>query len=378
MIKKIGVIGILLLSNFVVAQTVSEKAKTVQLEGLIVGVVNSSITLINQNVNQGRTPISTIKTDENGAFKTTVTIPFNDYYYLKTPNGQGVSLVLNENDTVKIYADSKSLLYNCNLIGSQSSDQMLKFYQTYVPFKQFEDSLKRVLKIDRTKQTAVNQAFKDRATTFYAYRNKFIQDNSNSPALIAVLPSVNEKTEFELYKQLVNKLKENFPTSPTTKLLGNQLKAKEIENLNKQKIAPGKPAPEIIVEGVDGKTIKLSDLKGKVVLIDMWASWCGPCRRENPNVVKAYDKYHKDGFEVFSVSFDKPGNKDRWLAAIAQDGLTWESHGSELKGFNNQAARDYSVRGIPFTCLVDAEGNIVKTNLRGPALEAELKKIFGH
>jgi len=378
--KLIGILTVVLLSINSIAQKSTAKVDgfMVNLSGVIDEAVNSTITILNQNINQGRVPVATISTDENGAFKSGFKIPFSDYYVFKLENGQAINLVLKPKSSIVINGRIDDLLNDSEIKGSEASNQMKEFYQKFVPHKQFEDSLRQVLKLNPTKQAEINKAFQVKAIPFNNYRNAFIKKNENSPALLAALSIVDAEKEFELFKQIVSKLNTSFPESPTTKMLVGHVKKLETQKKVNEKIGPGKPAPEIIVTGIDGKKIKLSDLKGKVVLIDMWASWCGPCRRENPNVVKAYNKYNKDGFEVFSVSFDKPGMKARWLAAIQQDGLVWPYHGSELNGFNNQAARDYSVRGIPFTCLVDAEGNIIKTNLRGAALEAELQKIFGH
>jgi thiol-disulfide isomerase/thioredoxin len=135
------------------------------------------------------------------------------------------------------------------------------------------------------------------------------------------------------------------------------------------------PAPEIVQADSTGQMRKLSDLKGKVVLIDFWASWCGPCRKENPTVVAAYKKYQAKGFEVFSVSLDK--DRDRWLAAIQQDNLIWPNHVSDLKFWQNEAAQKYGVTSIPRTILLDKNGLITDHNLRGEALEKRLKEIFG-
>jgi thiol-disulfide isomerase/thioredoxin len=134
------------------------------------------------------------------------------------------------------------------------------------------------------------------------------------------------------------------------------------------------PAPEIAQTDTAGLVRKLSDLKGKVVLIDFWASWCGPCRKENPTVVAAYKKYREKGFEVFSVSLDQ--DKGRWINAINQDGLVWPNHVSDLKYWQNEAAAKYSVTSIPRTVLIDRNGVITDHNLRGEALEKKLKEIF--
>ena len=133
-------------------------------------------------------------------------------------------------------------------------------------------------------------------------------------------------------------------------------------------------APNIKQATPEGGEMALSELRGKYVLLDFWASWCGPCRRENPNVVAMYQKYHKKGFDIFSVSLDK--DKGRWLQAIEKDNMTWH-HVSDLRGWANEAAAIYGVRSIPRTFLLDPEGNIIAKNLRGEALQAKLAEIFG-
>ncbi|EDM38837.1 thioredoxin family protein [Pedobacter sp. BAL39] len=139
------------------------------------------------------------------------------------------------------------------------------------------------------------------------------------------------------------------------------------------KTAKGKAAPAISMADPDGKMVKLSDFKGKYVLIDFWASWCGPCRKENPNVVAAYKKYHDKGFEILGVSLDS--KKDAWLKAIDADGLSW-THVSDLKGWQNAAAAEYGVKAVPASFLIDPNGNVVGKDLRGEELNKTLSDLF--
>ncbi|MEI6575081.1 MAG: TlpA disulfide reductase family protein [Bacteroidota bacterium] len=141
----------------------------------------------------------------------------------------------------------------------------------------------------------------------------------------------------------------------------------------------GDKAPEIELNGVDGKPIKLSSLKGNYVLVDFWASWCGPCRRENPNVVEAYNKYkgkkfvNGKGFKIYSVSLDK--QKDPWVNAIKSDNLSWDCHVSDLAGWQSTASAAYGVNSIPSNFLLDPNGVIIGKNLRGIDLHYAIEKV---
>lgn len=150
------------------------------------------------------------------------------------------------------------------------------------------------------------------------------------------------------------------------KELGQRIKAKSIT-------AIGADAPLFTLNDVSGKPVSLAGLKGKLVLVEFWASWCGPCRAENPNLVKQYKLYKEKGFEVISVSLDS--DKAKWVDAIAKDGLPW-LHVSDLKGWNNEVGRLYGIRAVPSSFLVSKEGKIIANDLRGETLNAKLAEIY--
>jgi peroxiredoxin len=140
-----------------------------------------------------------------------------------------------------------------------------------------------------------------------------------------------------------------------------------------KRVAVGQPAIDFTMNDMQGNPVTLSSLYGKYLLVDFWASWCGPCRRENPNVVAAYNKFNDQGFEILGVSFDK--NKDKWLQAVEDDRLTWKQVG-DLKGWGNEAGKLYAIKSIPSNILLDPKGIIIAKNLQGEDLLAQLNKLF--
>ena len=233
------------------------------------------------------------------------------------------------------------------------------------------------LRLDPTREKAINEYMQGQFMSFQQELQSFVSSNPNSPSLILALTNIDIEKNFSDYEKIMLQINKSFPNSPTVKsYYQNYLnQKKKIED--GMLLAPGKIAPDFEELSTDRKSkIKLSDLRGKVVLIDFWASWCGPCRKENPNVVRTYEKYKNDGFTIVSVSLDT--DKEKWIAAIKNDNLSWPYHVSDLAGWNNQIGRKYDVSSVPFTVLIDKEGKVISTNLRGQALEGELSRIFGH
>lgn len=208
-----------------------------------------------------------------------------------------------------------------------------------------------------------------------------------------------DKASIAAFDKAIANLQNTFPDAdiitPMITIKGQLVQGMAMEAQSPIKV--GNDAPNISLDNPNGKEYSLEDLEGQIVLLDFWASWCGPCRRENPNVVKVYEKYKEQGFTVFSVSLDGldsrtkaryngdetriaeelEKSRNKWVAAIEKDGLPWEYHVSDLKKWESTAGRLYGVKSIPYTVLIDRDGKIAATKLRGAAqIENELKKLL--
>lgn len=277
-----------------------------------------------------------------------------------------------ENSDITITGTLDSL-FKAKISGSKTQDEYQKFVdsnkpltekysKTYVEYKAASQAG------DKAKVAELEKLADSIQTEMTNLQKNFVRNNPASYVSPSILSSLSYEMEATEMESMINGMDTAIAALPQIKSLKERVAVMK-------SVAVGQKAPDFTMNDVDGKAVALSSKIGsKLLLIDFWAAWCGPCRQENPNVVKVYKEFNKKGFDVFGVSLDQ--KKEDWIKAIADDKLTW-THVSDLQYWSNAAAKMYAVNAIPANFLLDEKGIIIGRNLRGEALYNKVKELLG-
>lgn len=308
--------------------------------------------------------------DNSGTFEFIVNLDGPGFYELNLMDEKIVKLALYDQD-VQITHDFNNP-GSFKVEGSEDSeylqqlDALMDDYQQQI--NRLNDSyMEAMAKRDQDLIREIQKTAMELESNHGELVKEKLAEMKDSFASLAGLSMINVKNEFLFVDDLISGLNEKYPNTKMIQVIMAQLD-------DMRALSIGQVAPEISLPNPEGQLVNLSDLRGKYVLIDFWAAWCKPCRHENPNVVKLYNEYKDQGFEVFGVSLDR--TKEAWVKAIEEDKLTW-THVSDLKYFNSEAAAIYQINAIPATYMLDPEGRIIAKDLRGASLVNKLKEIFG-
>lgn len=329
--------------------------------------------------NENLIVVDSAETDAEGNYELEVMSAEPDFFVLGTSDSLSHLIIL-DNKNVKVNADAKDFIESIRFTGSDATQHYVKFNSKINKLIAQQNHIKKeiprlIQRNDLDSLKLIEVQLKNVQEVTAQFIKQYIDTIVPSLAVFNIIGYLNIEKDFDYLQSLSKKMEEKLPHSKYTKML-----SKEIANilamqkkLEENGIALGAVAPEITLPNPDGKMVSLSSLRGKYILLDFWASWCGPCRAENPNVVKVYHKFKNKGFDVFSVSLDK--EKNAWLSAIQKDGLAW-NHVSDLKFWESSVVPLYGIEGIPATFLLDKEGKVIAKNLRGKDLENKLQEVI--
>jgi len=310
--------------------------------------------------------------DEKGRFTFAGTTTEPGIYQVKVDDTNQALVALDSQTKLTLRGDASKLNSSYTVQGSPDSELLQQVSNALQQNKTSMDRLEqRFVQARQAGQAdsvaAIQQQAQQIQERGQAGVRRLVRQHPGSVVSGFVLTSVlNPDDNFGLADTVATALKAAHPESRYAKALAAKVDASRAT-------ATGAVAPDIKLSTPEGKVVPLSSLRGKYVLLDFWASWCGPCRQENPNVVRAYQKYKDKGFTVYSVSLDQ--SRDKWVNAIAKDNLTW-THVSDLQYWQSAAAQTYKIEAIPQSYLLDPQGRIIGKNLRGPALEAKLAEVM--
>ena len=345
----------LLLPVFAVMIACDGQANSNAIKGTVSGASNLQVSLDRAYFDRSNTSLGRATCNEAGAFEIKLDKPWEEGLYRLKIGAKQIYFILNGKEgEIEITADLNTV---------DRMDIQVKGSETMVCYAGIiKDLIANQLKTPEEAKAYIQRGCTPLMKAFFTTQllgqnaAPFLNDfKAQSQALNAAMPGSKYATDFA---GMITKLE-----------------AQQNQPQGGEAISVGMEAPEISLPDPTGKVRALSSLKGKVVLLDFWASWCGPCRKANPHVVEMYKKYKDKGFEVFSVSLDREDGKQKWIDAIKQDGLTWGNHVSDLKFWDSAPAGVYGVRSIPKTFLIGKDGKIVAVNPRDN-LEAELLKVL--
>lgn len=341
-------------------------------QGNFEGIQGGELILVQSLMTDRVETIDTIIPDVDGNFQVGLNVPEIGFYRIYLNNNNVAGLILQPNDTVQFTANIENLPSTYAVSGSIESEKLHEFDNIMNTYIDKIDSLNAL--VGRAK---ANEYYNEMAALMseqdYLQRNtgdkirQFVKDNDTYLASLSAVQKLDPEGDFELFVQVMNGLEPKLGGTD----LHNDLKSR-IDMWRKAQI--GGKMMDITLRNPEGESITLYDQLGELTLVDFWASWCRPCRAENPNIVKAYDKYKSKGFTVVGISLDE--DEIRWKEAIEQDGLGW-THMSDLKLWNSAAVQTYNIGSIPASFIVDKEGIIVAKNLRGAALDLKISQLLG-
>lgn len=316
----------------------------------------------------------TIKLKSNYTFSKKVRLKEPGYYKINFYNRQVIDVILYRSN-LDIYVDGNSPSGHFEIKGSPDVDLIQKVKSYTLAINHNPEMQRLIEQFQKAERAGDEKTMLELQRQYLEFSQKKLDqlaaELKTQPLSLGLLNILEGQTfdrdqYFDLYLHVADKLKKEWPDYSHARAFIDM-----VENM--KKLAIGSPAPEIALPDPDGNVVPLSSLRGKYVLVDFWAKWCGPCRRENPNIVRAYNKYKDKGFTVYGVSLDR--TREDWLQGIREDGLTW-THVSDLKFWQSEAARTYNINAIPFSLLLDPNGIIIAKNLRGEALEKKLSEVF--
>lgn len=352
-----------------------EKEGTLTLSGTVGYPQKDGLILLEKYEGTTPVPFDTIHLKEDYTFKENVALDAPGYYRLNFYNKQTVPLILGR-DNVVVNVDGNNARGFFEVKGSRDHDfindiqQMAQQFQSSEEVKDINSRFMAANEAgDQETMNALRQEYMELDAEFKESIKLKIDSVGPALGVVEVLRGgryLDKDKNFDVYRDYAALLEKEMPNSPVAQEFINEVK-------QMGKLSIGQEAPDIALPNPEGEIVKLSSLRGNYVLVDFWAKWCKPCRMENPNVVRMYNKYNDKGFEVYGVSLDR--KREDWLQGIEEDQLHW-TQVSDLKFWNSEAARLYNVKSIPFALLLDPEGVIIGKNLRGQELENKLEEIF--